>query len=128
MVGDAIAQGGPNNHWTLVGIYPKRKQICYYDSLLMSGDSICSNLLRYVQDEYADKKRQEMPNRSSWTIRDIEVPRQRNNYDCGVFVCAYAYCIVTGQDFEFTEADMPSWRAWIATCIKFCRIPTVRCF
>ena len=39
-----------------------------------------------------------------------EVPMQKNNKDCGVFVCKYADFYAKGQSFNFTQNNMTNFR------------------
>lgn len=40
----------------------------------------------------------------------LEVPKQSNNYDCGVFLCVYADYIAREGKFDFTKEDMKYFR------------------
>ena len=74
-------------HWTLAAIYRSRKIIQYYDSLGSCGKKYLEALERYLWDE-GDKTR--------WKLSQVEinVPIQRNSYDCGVFVCISSFWIL----------------------------------
>lgn len=44
---------------------------------------------------------------NEWQIEIMKnIPRQNNSYDCGVFICQYAYCISKGVAFNFQQNDM----------------------
>lgn len=42
----------------------------------------------------------------------IDLPSQTNGIDCGVFVCWWAYCFLTGRQMT-PISDMSSVREWI---------------
>lgn len=39
-----------------------------------------------------------------------DIPRQNNDYDCGVFICMYAEFISRNRQFTFTQDDMEYFR------------------
>ena len=38
------------------------------------------------------------------------IPRQFNDFDCGVFLCMYADYLSEGSPLRFSQADMPLFR------------------
>lgn len=65
-------------------------------------------MLRYLKADHEDKKGCKPP--SDWTIKDANttanVPTQANGYDCGVFVCMYAYYLSMGKELTFTQESL----------------------
>jgi sentrin-specific protease 1 len=63
-------------------------------------------LREYVVKEYKDKKK------GNYDLSDWEdfipsnIPKQLNGYDCGVFMCRYAYNVSLNQPFKFSQKDM----------------------
>lgn len=83
------------------------------DSTVMA-DRYAYALFQYVLDEYRDKKQVHLPEAQEWKIltssslsasatnkttttsttrNTIPTPQQRNDYDCGVFLCYFATCV-----------------------------------
>ncbi|KAI8977985.1 hypothetical protein BDB01DRAFT_294491 [Pilobolus umbonatus] len=93
-------------HWTLGVIDMKRKTISVYDSLGGNHDHTLSLLLKYLQQEHKDKKKQEY-DVSGWTLSTPkDIPLQQNMSDCGVFTCYYAERLSANKPFDFTQDDM----------------------
>ena len=46
-----------------------------------------------------------------WTLRKLEVPFQKNGYDCGVFACMYADYLASGTPMDFSQSDIPVMRS-----------------
>lgn len=111
------------DHWCLVVINVQRMRIDYYDSLYNADHCIDLGLLKhYLCREYAEKK---MPLRPSSGQKGEEMeearwltyeprntaPQQRNESDCGVFVCQFARTFVQGLSFRSVKAsDMLYYR------------------
>lgn len=115
-----------NTHWTCAAIFPRRKEIKYYDSMAGKGKDVLRALSQYVVDEWKDKKERHKldettkPDLSEWKTISTgsDVPQQHNGCDCGVFVCAFAQCLSCGIDpFDFSQKDMPNFRRHIALSI-----------
>jgi Ulp1 family protease len=58
--------------------------------------------------------------RDAWQVRTFTGPIQKNDYDCGVFVCMFMYAFITGKDLNKTyqQSDMGTIRnrlAWMFT-------------
>ena len=51
-----------------------------------------------------------------------EVPMQKNNKDCGVFVCKYADFYAKGQSFNFTQNNMTNFRHQIRQELNYHRL------
>ena len=84
----------------------KKKEIKAYDSQRDSSREHLRLLRRYLKVEHKDKKGSNLP--SEWKMFETsqDVPRQGNDYDCGVFICMFAYYLSLGQDFAFDQNDI----------------------
>ena len=111
-------------HWTCVVIYMQKKCIKYYDAKHGNGDHYLNYLFRYLQDEWKDKKGYELPNKEDWVLDSTSdgIPKQYNDFDCGVFVCMFVNYIFQGLELSFREDDMPHFRKRIALSIMNNRV------
>lgn len=105
-------------HWCLAVIYPKRREIKYFDSLgscNADNETVLTKLANYIKSECLEQHGGEL-DMSRWIKKTVqEIPRQQNGHDCGVFVCAYAESIVRNRpNFNFTQKHMPYFRNKIA--------------
>lgn len=106
-----------DDYWCLAVIYPKRREIKYYDSRRSCSDSetVLTKLSDYIISECSKRDGVKM-DRAPWkkqTVKDI--PLQKYWYDSGVFVCAYAGSIARNRPkFNFTQNHMPYFRKKIA--------------
>lgn len=102
-----------NSHWYLACINFKEKRTEVYDSLGIDRPDVHKNLLRWVQEEYLDKLKINLPD--GWTqFNDTDVPTQSNMYDCGVFTCMFAACVSLNlKPFDFKQNNIPLIRHWM---------------
>ena len=122
-----------NHHWTLAVINIKDKRFEYYDSLYGSDNHVLNTLRRYVADEHQarahaahtapeegggagghpSKHRRRICHPpqdkmgvpidlSTWTDH-ASIPKQTNNYDCGIFMCRTAEYLVRGRRMDFSQ-------------------------
>ena len=85
-------------HWFLMAILPKQHQILVLDSLAgtfikptAQGATLKMwNLLAEIDSSVVASDWSFLSNKPS------DIPQQSNDYDCGVFLCAYAKCLVVG--------------------------------
>ena len=114
------------NHWALGLVDLKDKAVKYYDSLAANTihKSFSEFILQYLEDEFKDKKRNdECPDFKSFEVLLVEPPQQRNGFDCGVFTCMNAECLVSGRDWiDFDQSMIPDMRRKIAVQIHNHRI------
>ncbi|XP_071454063.1 uncharacterized protein [Hetaerina americana] len=112
-------------HWALAVVDFRQKTICYYDSMNGRKRNILQALMKYLQDEKSDKKKEKFDS-SGWDIKLVhDIPQQRNGYDCGVFACMFAEhlsrgvvsgskgsskCRRTYPPFPFSQDNMPYFR------------------
>ena len=68
-------------------------------------------LLRYLVDEAGDKTPQTPLVPSEWRVEvAVNAPPQLNDYDCGVYVCMYAFYLSVGRVPSFTQDDVSTFR------------------
>jgi len=98
-----------NHHWVAVIAKIQDKTLEYYDSF-GNGEDYCDLYLgiifRYLKDEHRAKNDGlPLKDEESWKLQNcsLHCPKQENGYDCGVFVCAFAYHLVTNQPFNFNN-------------------------
>jgi len=72
-----IVRNVNNIHWILICVDTLFKQIITFDSL------------RYVIEEEVAALREAYGNKYEIILRDKSIPRQKDGYNCGVFVCMY---------------------------------------
>ncbi|XP_022698137.1 sentrin-specific protease-like [Varroa jacobsoni] len=106
-------------HWCLAVVHTGTWTIEYYDPLwnqkneTAHTDSVKKvNTIRDYLSEQMETQNMEYRTCSVHFIRDI--PQQQNSYDCGVFVCKYAECIVLRKEMRFEQKQMSQFRSQIA--------------
>jgi Ulp1 family protease len=101
------------NHWALGLVDLKNKRIRYYDSLAAGTvhTGFAEYMIRYLEDEFRDKKKGEECPDLKFVCDPVEPPQQKNGYDCGVFTCMHAECLAAGRDWiDFSQNDIPEMR------------------
>lgn len=98
------------SHWTLIVVDLNLKKIQYYDSKL-SDDSLHAKSIvaEYLTTEQHQKFPHHVP--ISWDDANreniIDLPKQKNFCDCGVFVCTFAFYISRNKyNFDFSVKDI----------------------
>jgi hypothetical protein len=110
------------DHWILAVIDFKKKKTAIYDSVdrdttRSAHPEIHEHLMTWLTQEHHSR---DIPfDITDWeAIRGQQTPQQghgRNvGVDCGVFVIAYAMYLSTNRPFGFSQADVSSFRNWIA--------------
>ena len=87
--------------------------LLFMDSFGNSSDVHPLGLQKYLQDDLQDKYIRTLTS-SQFKINNqaIETKLQKNNEDCGVFVCAFAYCLCNHLGLTtFTQDDMNFFRS-----------------
>ncbi len=101
-----------DDHWTCAIICIHQKNIYYLDSLgTGSTNGIPLLLIQYLKDEWNTRYRKAPFNKLDWCVvrpTEEEFPTQTNTYDCGVYVCMYAYYVSHHKriDFHSSEIDI----------------------
>ncbi|XP_043267694.1 sentrin-specific protease 1-like [Venturia canescens] len=97
-------------HWCLTIVDFVTKQIKYFDSLLGDKVEYVTIIFNYLIKE-AEVKQQKSFLPQEWTvIIRKNIPRQSNNFDCGVFVCSFAEYEAAGREIDFCQKDMAAIR------------------
>ena len=93
------------SHWACAVIYMQEKRIQYYDSMGSGGSKYLSALMTYLEDEWADKKSGDLPDKENWTILNSVdgVPLQHNGCDCAVFTLMYADFLSLDRPLSFDQ-------------------------
>ena len=111
-----------NVHWTMAVIDNRERTVMFLDSLGGGGSDVTEALLRYVADEYADKKNASLPAPYRVVAQPGDLPEQTNGVDCGAFVCAFGESYLRGivpTQRVFSQRDLPYWRRRVGvTCMK----------
>ena len=90
---------GKSEHWFLLVVLPKEQKIVALDTCSLASSSIkptIESAIRKMWHLLKELSPQDLP-MNEWhflcnTSRDIT--QQDNGYDCGVFVCLYARCLL----------------------------------
>jgi sentrin-specific protease 1 len=84
-----------NMHWGLAVVDLQEQVVFYYDSLLderaQEINTIEENLKKLIPLVRPDD------DASSWGFNQVQVPRQTNGFDCGLYVCKFARCLAFGE-------------------------------
>jgi len=99
-------------HWTLGALDFRKKRIRTYDSMgTPINNRFVEFMLKYLNDEHQDKKGCPLPGLDEWEGEEVvDMPIQENGYDCGVFTCRAAECLLRDISFNFTQNEMVEWR------------------
>ena len=101
------------NHWILACIRMSDREICFFDSVNGRHMGIYRNLVRWLGDEYADKKGKAFTSGNGWVCKHIRVPQQENDYDCGLFLCVFAAYQSINRKCDFEQKDITRFRTWL---------------
>ncbi|XP_043266738.1 sentrin-specific protease 1-like [Venturia canescens] len=102
------------DHWCLISIEMSKKRIKFFDSLHGRDRGSMTVVLNYLTQE-AEERRHPGFKPEEWLMMTRkEIPRQRNNFDCGVFTCLFAAYDATDRAIDFTQEDMKDKRKKIA--------------
>jgi len=113
------------NHWFLIKF--SENELVSYDPYNYPGASsrekqeklkqnfdFQMNILNNLREDYFKplhhKYEKSCPEISLKVLLPPEIPAQNNGYDCGVFLLAFAKCILTKQEFDFCGEDMLEFR------------------
>jgi hypothetical protein len=92
-----------NSHWASIAVFFKESRIVYYDSLLVEDKDATERMdciFRYLTKEWEENHKyfglsqSTKPIRNQWIFKVATVPKQTNGNDCGVYVCAFAQCVL----------------------------------
>ncbi|XP_043271206.1 sentrin-specific protease 1-like [Venturia canescens] len=101
------------NHWCLAVIDFLARNIVYYDSFGRDNPKYLITLRKYLIEE-AKEKGNDQNKKKEWSLATkMDIPRQMNGYDCGVFVCLYTKHVIEKKEMNFTQQEMPQIRQQI---------------
>ena len=99
-------------HWCLAIINKKEQKLQYFDSDGGQDEEVLKFVAMYFVDEVKHKSG-EVIDLSLWNHEYTKnLPRQENNYDCGMFMIKYADFCSSSADIGlcFGQADMSYFR------------------
>ena len=98
-------------HWCVVCANFQTETFEYYDSLGGVADSACFHALaQYFQEESRLYQSQRQYVFNEWLKLNVHTPMQKNNVDCGVFMCQYIHFAACDLPRLFTGRHMPQLR------------------
>jgi len=89
------------DHWALIVVHVRQKMIVAYDSLEREHEQRCKDVFTFLDmDVRAKNPGSGRLDESSWEfVKSVpECPRQGNEVDCGVYVCAFADLLARGKE------------------------------
>ena len=104
---------GDNRHWSLVVIDFKKKGIFYYNSINRGGMDIIFCIIDFLKAEHFAKKKKQFEFEDFKFENMTDIPKQKNLFDCGVFVMKYAEFLSRGAPLTFTQENMQYYRKHI---------------
>ena len=109
-----------SNHWILAVVAVSSEEVRIYDPL-PGGEYMDygRTILRYLTEQDADVMFKK------WKIVVCQSPSQTNLFDCGQFICLFAYFLSLGlplPEATITTANGFSWRDTMACYLVDCRI------
>ena len=115
------------DHWSLVAIHTATKKVRYFDSKISlptnakRKDEVKQFISDLINSEINTKTRL-----ADWIFRaEAKVPQQESNFECGLFTCIFAKCLVTNDDITseiFIKEHLNSLCTMLVNEIKSCEI------
>lgn len=99
-----------SSHWTLAIVDFKTQCLIYLDSHHCENRAVLDNLAQYLADE---AKSQEFTSFDidMWTrLFPKDIPKQKDAYNCGMYLIMFAYCYSLGKPYRFNWSDRISSR------------------
>lgn len=94
-------------HWCLATVNVAEQRISYYDSLKKRNPTC----LQTIQNYLVQKSKDLIESCAHWELVYCDdIPEQLNSYDCGMFVCMYARCLVQTNPLSFSQKEMAAIR------------------
>lgn len=102
-----------SEHWSLAVIFPKEKRLWYLDSMNFDRPDVLKIIGQYYVDAM-DWKYAMKVDLSEWEIlQRKDIPQQKDNFSCGVFLLRFAQCLCKGNDLNFDPDEMSIFRRQI---------------
>jgi sentrin-specific protease 1 len=73
-------------HWFLIVVFLKNKEILYYDNCGYDQSGYLDSVEKSLVDEAKTRNRLDFATASFKKSKYQQTPRQKNGYDCGVFL------------------------------------------
>ncbi|KTG07091.1 hypothetical protein cypCar_00005794 [Cyprinus carpio] len=108
-------------HWSLITVDVSKQSINFYDSQGILFKFAVDNILKYILAE-AKEKKQAVFQKGWKMVVNRNIPQQKNDNDCGVFVLEYCKCLAFMKPLLFTQEDMPRVRKRIYRELCDCRL------
>ena len=81
------------HHWLLVAVLLRCKKVVIYDSLDNNGYvQICENISKFLSNYSEIHACDYLTSEWSFSFAS-DIPKQKNNIDCGVYTCIYALAL-----------------------------------
>ena len=105
-------------HWVLVTVNIQKKRINYLDSLVSSTKAdayytdFTTRIRNYLKQEWEENKIEGPWVDKDWITKFPKkvTPQQKNNSDCGVYVCMFMDYYLEGKRLSFTEDNIAEAR------------------
>lgn len=106
----------PNkDHWALLVAHTSNGSIKSFDSFNRSYSYEFNLVCEFLNLAYSYIAQTTRRWRAiSWKMNLVICPRQKNQYDCGVFTCTNARCYLLGKIFDYSQSDTRLLRQRIA--------------
>ena len=72
--------------------------------------SILKKIKEFLECDHLAKKGSSLGRQVCLSVKTDNVPVQKNDHDCGVFLCQTAQCASNKLILDYDECDMPSLR------------------
>lgn len=97
-------------HWSTIFIDIEANTLEFYDSLGLEDDNQIKLLQMYIEELIQSKNLSE----KGLKIDYITSPRQRNEFDCGVYICLFNRSRIFGKQILFNEYQIDAHRLMLA--------------
>ena len=110
------------NHWSLVAAEMRTKTLYYFDSMYENDPLVIDTISNYLTNENIERHDEAIVFQQG--TFPVEIPKQTNEYDCGVFVLKYAMEVIAAAEplkclkFSFGQEDMQDIRKAIRDKIE----------
>ncbi len=90
------------------------RKIEYWDSLGFSGVEVMSHIAWYLDDHAADQLLGPINAKNFDRVTPYDIPRQKDDFNCGIFTIAYADYRALGRNMTFSALDIGKYRKKVA--------------
>lgn len=98
-------------HWCLATVDLRLQTIRYFDSLNFgNAENSLNKVFEFLNFQSQRENKCEL-NLNEWNLEiATNIPKQENDYDCGVFCCQFAEFISRDRQLNFEQNDMKYFR------------------